>query len=43
MRRRFLALLAALCLTAVSAAAFSDVNEESWYSGEVTYVVQRGS
>lgn len=42
MRRRFLALLAALCLTAVSAAAFSDVNEESWYSGEVTYVVQEG-
>jgi hypothetical protein len=37
-----LALLAALCLTAGAAAAFSDVDEGSWYSDEVAYVVQEG-
>lgn len=42
MLRRVLALLAALCLTAGAAAAFSDVNEESWFSDEVAYVVQEG-
>lgn len=42
MKKRVLALLAALCLTAGTAAAFSDVHESDWYSDEVAYVAQTG-
>lgn len=42
MKKRLLALLAALCLTVGTAAAFSDVSESDWYADEVAYVVQAG-
>jgi len=42
MKQRLYALLTALCLTVGAAAAFSDVQENDWYSDEVEYVVQQG-